>query len=211
MDSTNYYNENASKYIADTMDADMSAIRNRFLSHLPHPWGRRHKVTEGEEGEVTILDAGCGSGRDVKAFKELGFQVYAIDSSETFVEHCRSIIGGNVKLAAFQDYTTDIKFDGIWACASLLHLTPEELPGVLLKFSGFLKPGGVFFMSFKYGNKNYIKDNRYFNCCTTESITGLLHNIKDIEILENFITGDVREGRSEEKWVNVIVRKEALK
>jgi SAM-dependent methyltransferase len=208
MKSTNYYNENASKYIADTIDADMSPVRKRFLSHLPRPWGRCHKVTEGgEDRVVTILDAGCGSGRDVKAFKEFGFEVYAIDASEKFVEHCRLIIGGNVKLAAFQDYTTDIKFDGIWACASLLHLTPEELPGVLLKFTGFLKPGGVFFMSFKYGNKNYIKDNRYFNCHTSESVTGLLRDIKDIEILENFVTNDVREGRSEEKWVNVIVRK----
>lgn len=210
MNNTNYYNENASKYITDTIDADMSPVRNRFLSHLPQPWGRRHEVTEGAEGNdvgVTILDAGCGPGRDVKAFKDSGFDVYAMDASESMVEHCRSIIGDNVKHAAFQEYTTEIKFDGIWACASLLHLTPEELPVVIIKFTGFLKPGGLFFMSFKYGNENYIKDNRYFNCHTAESITELLRSVNDVEILENFITGDVREGRSGEKWVNVIVKR----
>ncbi len=207
MDSTTYYNENASKYIIDTIDADMSFVRNKFLSHLPDSQKRRHEVTEDKDRGTTILDAGCGPGRDAKAFKELGFEVYAIDATETFVEHCRSIIGENVKLTTFQEYKTEIKFDGIWACASLLHLTPEELPDVLVKFTGFLKPEGVFFMSFKYGNENYIKDNRYFNCHTTETITELLCNVKDIEIIENFITSDVREGRSDEKWVNVIVRK----
>ncbi len=171
----------------------MSALRERFFRYLPQ-YG-------------TILDAGCGPGRDAKAFKDSGYDVYAMDASEAMVEHCRTIIGDRVTLATFQEYTTDIKFDGIWACASLLHLKPEELDAVLKKFTGFLKPGGIFFISFKYGEKDYVKDGRYFNCHTSETITELLNSVNEVEIIENFITSDVREGRSEEKWVNVIARK----
>jgi len=193
MDSTSYYNSNSSKYINDTFNADMSVVRERFLCYLP--------------ARGKILDAGCGPGRDAKAFKDSGYDVYAMDASQSMVEHCRTILGERVTLSTFQEYETEIKFDGIWACASLLHLKPEELDAVLKKFTGFLKPGGVFFMSFKYGEKDYVKDGRYFNCHTSETITELLNTLDGIEIIENFITSDVREGRSDEKWVNVIVRR----
>jgi hypothetical protein len=63
-------------------------------------------------------------------------------------------------------------------------------------------------MSFKYGEKDYIKDGRYFNCHTSETVTELLNTLEEAEIIENFITSDVREGRSGDKWVNVIVRKD---
>ena len=100
MDSTVYYNNNASKFISDTLNADMTALRDRFLSYIP--------------AGGTILDAGCGPGRDAKSFMDAGFEVYAIDASQALVEHCRTIIGSRVQLVSFQDYTTDIKFDGIW-------------------------------------------------------------------------------------------------
>lgn len=206
MDSTDYYTANASSYIAGTFNSDMSEIRNRFLSSLRHSRKKYHNVTDGA-GSIKILDAGCGSGRDSKAFMESGFVVYAMDASEPMVEHCRTIIGDRCRLSTFQEYHTDIKFNGIWACASLLHLKPEELDAVLKKFTGFLKPGGIFFMSFKYGNNDYIKDGRYFNCHTLETIAEHINTIDGVEIIENFITSDVREGRSSEKWVNVIVKK----
>ena len=197
MDSTPYYNTNASKYISDTMNADMSAIRNRFLAYIP--------------AGGTILDAGCGPGRDSKAFKELGYAVYAMDASQAMVSHCRTIIGDRVTLASFQQYTTEIKFDGIWACASLLHLEPSELTDVLKKFAGFLKPGGIFFMSFKYGTEDYVKDGRYFNCQIEESITEMItslnpdHADPGLTIAEIFLTEDVRPGRQGERWVNLIL------
>ena len=198
MNNTSWYNTNASKFITDTMNADMSAIRDRFLAYIP-PGG-------------SILDAGCGPGRDAKAFMDAGYDVYAIDASQAMVDHCRTITGGRVTLAAFQDYETEIKFDGIWACASLLHLEPHELKSVIKKFAGFLKPGGIFFMSFKYGEKDYVKDGRYFNCHTEESITGIIislhpdHAEPVLSIAEIFTTEDVREGHSGERWVNVIAR-----
>ena len=126
MDTTSWYNTNASNYISDTMNADMSAIRNRFLAYIP--------------AGGTILDAGCGPGRDVRAFRDAGFDVYAMDASEAMVSHCRTITGNRVTLATFQEYTTEIRFDGIWACASLLHLGPDELTDVLKSLPGSSSP-----------------------------------------------------------------------
>lgn len=199
MDSTTYYNTNASRYITDTFNADMSAIRNRFISYLPI--------------HGTILDAGCGPGRDVKAFVEAGYKVYAMDASQAMVEHCSTIIGDRCRLATFQEYETDIKFDGIWACASLLHIEGVagdrdlSLQSVIKKFTMFLKPGGVFFMSFKYSKENYVKDGRYFNCQTEESMRELLKTCTELSVADLFITNDVRDSRADEKWVNVMVKK----
>lgn len=192
MDSYEYYNKNASEFISGTLQADMSKIIDRFLEYVK-PGG-------------TILDAGCGPGRDVQHFLSLGYEVYAMDASEAMVNHCREIIGNKCVLSTFQDYTTQIKFDAIWACASLLHLQPQELEEVLEKFISFLKPHGVFFISFKKGTDDYIKDGRYFNCHTSETIEELLNKFKNINILENFITSDVREGRASEEWINIIVK-----
>jgi 2-polyprenyl-3-methyl-5-hydroxy-6-metoxy-1,4-benzoquinol methylase len=192
MDSYEYYNKNASKFISGTIQADMSKIINRFLEYVK-PGG-------------TILDAGCGPGRDVQLFVNLGYDVYAMDASEAMVGSCREIIGDKCALSTFQDYHTQHKFDGIWACASLLHLKPHEIERVLEKFISFLKPEGIFFLSFKKGTEDYIKDGRYFNCHTSESIEELLGKFKNIKILENFITEDVRESRAAEEWINMIVR-----
>jgi len=193
MDSYEYYNKNASKFISGTLQADMSKIINRFLVYV-EPGG-------------TILDAGCGPGRDVQHFVSLGYNVYAMDASEAMVSHCREIIGDKCTLSTFQEYNTDLHFDGIWACASMLHLKPHELEGVLVKFISFLKLGGIFFLSFKKGTDDYIKEGRYFNCHTAETIEELLGKFKNIKILKNFITSDVREGRASEEWINVIVRR----
>ena len=196
MDNIGYYNRNAAEYISDTFEADMAEIRRVFMIYLP--------------ARGTVLDAGCGPGRDAKAFIEAGYDVYAIDASEALVDHCRTIIGNRVELVSFRDYSTDMKFDGIWACASLLHLEHEELISVINRFAGYLKTGGVFFMSFKYGTGDYIKEGRYFNCHTEDSINSLLSGVSSLEVLENFITGDVRPGRADERWINVIARKRFL-
>lgn len=199
MDSTAYYNSNAENFIGGSINADMSEIRNKFISYLPAIKDRHDKLK--------ILDAGCGSGRDSKAFMELGFEVSAIDASEAMIEYCRKTAGINAELATFSGFMTDLRFDGIWACASFLHILQGELTAVIEKFIGFLKPGGVFFISFKYGNNDYVKDNRYFNCHTPETLSELVSVFDNMEILENFVTEDVRDGRSGENWTSVILRK----
>jgi 2-polyprenyl-3-methyl-5-hydroxy-6-metoxy-1,4-benzoquinol methylase len=73
-----------------------------------------------------ILDAGCGSGRDLKAFSERGYQVVGLDASELMVRLAREHSDQQVHHLAFQEVTYKEEFDGIWACASLLHVPWRE-------------------------------------------------------------------------------------
>ena len=107
-----YYNRNAARYFNETVHADVSEIRDRFAQMLP-PGG-------------TILDLGCGSGRDSKAFIEQGFRVVAVDGSEKLCKLAQAYIQQPVVCSDFLDYKPNETFDGIWACASLLHLTEAE-------------------------------------------------------------------------------------
>lgn len=108
-----YYNDNAASFFAGTVDIDMSELHNKFISYLP-------------EGAL-VLDAGCGSGRDSLAFQKLGFAVEAFDASEALVKKASELTGMNVQLKQFHEVNEINKFDGIWTCASLLHLPRTEL------------------------------------------------------------------------------------
>ena len=143
-----YYNRNAARYFNETVHADVSEIRDRFAQMLP-PGG-------------TILDLGCGSGRDSKAFIEQGFRVVAVDGSEKLCKLAQAYIQQPVVCSDFLDYKPNETFDGIWACASLLHLTEAECQIVVERLSKNLKPGGCFYMSFKMGEFEGERDGRYY-------------------------------------------------
>lgn len=107
-----YYNQNAKAFVQDTKDVPFSDIQNRFLSLLkPH---------------ARILDLGCGSGRDALAFMKAGFATEAADGSEEMVRLCRKA-GINARQMLFEELDAKDAYDGIWACASLLHCTKDEL------------------------------------------------------------------------------------
>lgn len=109
-----------------------------------------------------ILDAGCGSGRDAAAFMARGFAVKAIDISPAMVNLARSL-GVDASVLAFQDMAFESMFDGIWACASFLHIPKHELPDALSRFLRALRPGGVCFFSLKEGaGESIAEDGRYF-------------------------------------------------
>lgn len=114
-----YYNINAESFVAGTQNVDMSLWRDKFESY----------VTDGGR----ILDAGCGSGRDSKAFMQHGFSVVAFDASGEMCKAASEHIGQEVRQMKFQEIAFDAEFDGIWACASLLHVPYEELPDVMEK------------------------------------------------------------------------------
>jgi SAM-dependent methyltransferase len=196
MDSINYYNKNAEVFINGTIDVDMSELRNRFLKYIPK--------------KGTILDLGCGAGRDAKAFMTMGYDVYAVDGSVEMVKSCGQYIGTRAVCATFEEYETTVKFDGIWASASLLHVEEDKIVTVISKYVKMLKINGAFYMSFKYGDENYVKADRFFNCYKEDSLNKMLGGVKGIEVVEKFLTGDVRDGRSGEKWVNVIGRRRSL-
>lgn len=193
MDSNiEYYNTNAASFVAGTQNVDMSLWRDKFEAY----------VSDGSR----ILDAGCGSGRDSKAFIQHGFSVVAFDASREMCKAASELIGQEVWQMKFEELSFDEEFDGIWACASLLHVSYEELPGVMKKLKKALKPKGVIYVSFKYGDGKMTKGERTFSNFTETTVEKLL-NDTGFEMIKSGITGDVRKGRGDEKWINAIAKK----
>ena len=107
----------------------------------------------------------------------------------------------------FQELEELDKYDGIWACSSILHLPVDELEGVIRKMSDALKDKGIIYTSFKYGTFAGERNGRYFADMTEETFAEFLGRINSLEIEEQWITVDVRPERGEEKWLNLILRK----
>ena len=187
-----YYNQNAESFIQGTVSVDFKETQDKFLQSLT---GK------------TILDFGCGSGRDTKYFIESGYAVTAIDGSEELCKSASAYTGIQVKHMLFQDLDEVDCYDGIWACSSILHLPKEELKIVSQKMSRALKQNGIIYTSFKYGNFEGERNGRYFTDFTLDEFKDFISDVKDIAIEEYWITGDVRPGREDEKWLNLILRK----
>ena len=188
-----YYDSHAEEFFSGTIDADMSECRARFLAYLPR--GKK------------ILDAGCGSGRDILAFMEAGYEVEAFDASAELCRIASQKTGVAVRKQRFEDLPGEEAYDGIWACASLLHVDRQDLPDVLRRLYLMLNPGGVLYASFKHGTGEREKGGRYFNDLTEKALAELLSNA-GFEVKELFITADVRSGRGDEKWVNAIAERQ---
>ena len=194
-----YYNENAIAFCEGTRNADMSETRGRFLQYL-------------KQGDL-ILDAGCGSGRDSKFFMESGYRVVAMDGSGEMCRLASNYLGQEVQCRRFEDVDEKDRYDGIWACASLLHVPHELLPKVIARLIVALVDGGVLYASFKYGEEEREAGGRYFTDLREDGWKKILEEAEEemkgsrLETVECFATGDVREGRGEEKWLNVVGRK----
>ena len=99
------------------------------------------------------------------------------------------------------------KYDGIWACSSILHLSKDELKNVMQRMLCALKDDGVIYTSFKYGTFEGERNGRYFTDFTEKTFDGFLSGIRHVKIEEQWLTGDVRPGRESEQWLNLILRK----
>ncbi len=154
-----------------------------------------------------ILDLGCGSGRDSKAFLEMGFDVTAVDGSKELARMASAYMNHPVICATFQEYEPEGMFDGIWACSSLLHLSRDDIGQVFQRYAKVLKPGGCFYASFKYGTESGMRHGRFFTDLDEELFDRILKEIPELEIAKTYITTDVRPGRGSEKWLNVFLRR----
>ena len=188
-----YYNENVSKFVNDTQDVVFCATQDLFLSYL-------------NEGN-SILDLGCGSGRDTKYFLSKGYKVDATDGSEEICKVASDYTGINVKCLLFNELDEIDKYDGIWACASILHLDRDDLIDVFNRIARALKDNGILYTSFKYSEFEGMRNGRYFTDFTIESFNEFQTNIPEFIIEKKWITRDVRAGREDEKWLNLIMRK----
>ena len=192
-DTLQYYDQHAKAYVDSTRDVEFSQTQERFLQYLePGAW---------------ILDFGCGSGRDTKYFLNRGFQVEAVDGSAEFVRIASEYTGINVRRMLFQDLDEVEHYDGIWACSSILHLPCAELEVVFGKMARALRRRGIVYTSFKYGTEEGERSGRYFTNMTEAKMAGLLERIPVYDVEEMWVTFDVRPGRGDERWLNMILRK----
>lgn len=188
-----YYDINAKSFIEGTVNVDFTYVQNKFLDNI---------------GDVAvILDLGCGSGRDTEYFLDRGYSVEAIDGSAELCKLASTYTGIPVKHMLFQDLQEVDRYDAIWACSSILHLSYADLVEVMKKMVIALKDNGIIYTSFKYGTFEGVRNGRYFIDMTEDSLKILLQDVDGIEVEETWITSDVRPGRGEEKWLNLFLRK----
>lgn len=192
MKTIDYYNKHAEEFTASTFEVDMESLYQPFLAELSE--------------STRILDVGCGSGRDTQAFKNKGYEVDAMDYSEELVKRAIQLTGVQVKLKSFYEVDEHEAYDGVWACASLLHCERERLAEVIGKLITALKPNGVLYMSFKYGDSDREKNGRQFtdlNDAQAEVLLGWFDNVQQIQ---QWVTVDQRPDR-QEKWLNLVWKK----
>ena len=193
LDTVNYYNRNVKQFYDNTVAVDFTDTQNVFLS----------KLVKGS----AILDFGCGSGRDTKYFLSQGYYVEAIDGSLELCKLASQYTGIQVRHMLFRELSAIHKYDGIWACASILHLPWSELAGVMRKMQAALKANGIIYTSYKYGTFSGERNGRYFTDMTEARFAGFIEEIGGLQIEEQWISADVRPGRGEEQWLNIILRK----
>lgn len=187
-----FYNQNAKAFAEETAFVDFKETQDKFIN-----------VLQGKH----VLDFGCGAGRDSKYFIKAGLDVVAIDGSAELCQIAESYIGIPVQQMLFQELNDQNRYDGIWACSSILHLPKEELRSVLVKMMDALTDNGIIYTSFKYGEFEGERNGRYFTDFTYESFSEFIRDMKGIVIEEYWYTGDVRPGRGEQKWLNLLLRK----
>lgn len=188
-----YYNDHADEFYKSTVNVEFASMQQQFLNKL-------------KKGSY-ILDFGCGSGRDTKYFLEKGYNVDAVDGSKELCKLASEYTGIEVKKMFFQELTEVGKYDGIWACSSILHLSIEELAEVMRKMVVALKEHGIIYTSFKYGTFSGERNGRFFTDMTEKTFADFLSRIDGLEVEGQWITLDARPGRGEEKWLNLILRK----
>ena len=188
-----YYDQNAADFVENTRNVDFHVMQDEFIEGLP--------------AGAKILDLGCGSGRDTKYFLEHGYRVDAIDGSAELCALASEYTGIPVKCQLFQELDASEVYDGIWACSSILHLEKTELRSVLKKMADALRPDGWIYTSFKYGECEGMRNGRYFTDFTWNSFQRFIRDIESLSIAESWVTGDVRPGREEEKWLNLLLQK----
>ncbi|MBQ6480684.1 MAG: class I SAM-dependent methyltransferase [Anaerolineaceae bacterium] len=188
-----YYNLNAEDYAKQTLTVDFSDTQDRFLKKLP--------------AGALILDFGCGAGRDTKYFLEHGYIVTAVDGSPELCEIASKHTGIPVRQMFFQDLNDAEAYDGIWACASVLHLPIDILNDVFSRMSTAVRTNGILYVSFKYGCFEGQRNGRWFTDFTEEKFLTFLQRFSELAIEKMWTSNDVRPGRENEKWLNIILRK----
>ena len=185
-----YYEINAKRYAEETFSVDMSEQYKKFLPLLRE--------------QARILDLGSGSGRDACYFQKKGYQVTALEPSKNLCREIRKVFSGKIVCSDIQSYQPEQRFDGIWACASLLHLQEKEVLSFFEKINLYLNDNGIIYLSGKNGlPTGEVPDGRYFLEFTEALKEKILVTSERMKLEELWYTEDV-SGRKGFRWVNMI-------
>ncbi len=196
MDSIDYYNRYAVPYYEETVDASMEEVMKPFV-----------KLLSEESENAEVLDLGCGSGRDTLLLEEYGFYVTPMDGSEEMCKLAEVNTDKEVLQMTYDEMEFDDVFDGIWACASLIHLTEDEMRKVMKKLVQALKENGVLYFSVHRGDRDGIYHGRYFHDYNRRELQSLMEEYPELEVVDIWTTQDVRSEKSDKLWLNVLARK----
>jgi SAM-dependent methyltransferase len=238
IDNLRFYEEHVKEYVAKFDKFDLSNARNTFLAEVTRSQDER---VQSVGGIPRILDAGCGTGRDVYQFIRQGYAVTAIDASPAMLRECTKKIraareSGETELVkqaanaserfemSFREMRFRAEFDGIWAAASLLHVPSEEMEEIVGRLVQALKPGGILYMSFKYGRGEGDFDARFYSYYGRRRIGRLLNRFSEVEVIRIWLSDPAGKellsikrrwawtleflGRFDRRnWLNVLVKR----
>lgn len=187
-----YYENHSVEFIQSTINADMTNLYSRFEEYLLPG--------------MSILDLGCGSGRDSRYFFDKGYSVVAIDPSLAMCKHTKELVDIPVYNISAEDICFDQKFDAVWACASLLHIKKNLMEKTLDRVFSSIRKGGVMYASWKYGENCHLENNKYYSDYTEVGLKTMLEKFDKVEIIDLWTTNDVRLELESNKWTNVILR-----
>lgn len=191
-ESPDYYSTNADSFIERSLKADMSEVYAEFTALIP--LGGK------------VLELGCGAGRDLLYFAKKGFDSIGLEPNEALANHARTYSSRSVIEQNFEDTRWIDAFDGIWACASLLHMKKVDLPNIFSKVSLALKEDGIFYCSFKKGSFEGERDGRYFCDLTMDNLSQLVLENTKLKPHKVWETTELRES-GDQVWVNGIFKK----
>jgi len=187
----NFYVNNAEQYAALTRNVDISPIQERFTNALMPG--------------CTLLDVGCGSGRDLRAFHQRGFHAIGLEPSKPLAAIASTYSGCEVRVGRVEDMTSLSEFDAIWACASLVHLSMDKLPVALARIRSASKMGAVLFLSMRLGTGDFVApDGRYYTLYQPNDLANAV-GAAGFDVLDIWQSGDSM-GNRPILWVNLLAR-----
>ena len=155
-----------------------------------------------------LLDAGCGAGRDTRFFIERGYVVISFDASIGMVRKCQEYPHAYCVHLSFSKIDFREEFDGVWACASLLHRPFEEAKSAVVKLATALKPKGIMFVSVRAGKGDSGENGRYFQYYDDKMVVALFAHDPRLEVLRAWHSTSLGpDGDQGNEWINVLVKR----